>query len=172
MVLCNDSTTATILSSLPLFRPVGCHPLCGGAGSLYCTLKPAAFSSFLILLLFIYYIQCSCDRHLGLYYVSVFDPIVLWIDPLWAFAVFSGWPEINFYYYYYLLQCARTFVNQHNNVILLCTCIIIHTSCRSRILLKRRCQVDAIQWGGGGGSSRIFCGLQTPPRFSGGGGVP
>ena len=31
MVLCNDSTTATIQSSLPLFRPVGCHPLCGGA---------------------------------------------------------------------------------------------------------------------------------------------
>ena len=27
MVLCNDSTTATIQSSLPLFRPVGCHPL-------------------------------------------------------------------------------------------------------------------------------------------------
>ena len=46
MVLCNDSTTATIQSSLPPFRPVGCHPLCGGAGSLYCTLKPAVFSSF------------------------------------------------------------------------------------------------------------------------------
>ena len=50
MVLCSDSTTATIQSSLPLFRPVGCHPLCGGAGSLFCTLKPAAFSSFFILL--------------------------------------------------------------------------------------------------------------------------
>ena len=37
----------------------------------------SAFSSFFILLLFIYYIQCSCDRHLGMYYVSVFDPIVL-----------------------------------------------------------------------------------------------
>ena len=53
---------------------------------------------------FICYFHFSCDRHLGLYYVSVFDPIVLWI---WAFAVFSGWPEINFYYYYYLRQnCA------------------------------------------------------------------
>ena len=30
--------------------PVGCHPLCGGAGSLFCTLKPAAFSIFFILL--------------------------------------------------------------------------------------------------------------------------
>ena len=48
LVLCNDPTTATIQSSLPLFRPVGCHPLCGGAGSLYCTLKPAAFSSFFL----------------------------------------------------------------------------------------------------------------------------
>ena len=67
------------------------------AGSLFCTLKPAAFSSFFIFLFCICYFHCSCDRHLGLYYVSVFDPIVLWI---WAFAVFSGWPEINFYYYY------------------------------------------------------------------------
>ena len=47
MVLCSDSTTATIQSSLPVFRPVGCHPLCGGAGSLFCILKPAALSSFL-----------------------------------------------------------------------------------------------------------------------------
>ena len=47
MVLCSDSTTATIQLSLPLFRPVGCHPLCGGAGSLFYILKPAAFSSFL-----------------------------------------------------------------------------------------------------------------------------
>ena len=46
MVLCSDSTTATIQSSLPLFRPVGCHPLCGGAGSLFCTLKRAASGSF------------------------------------------------------------------------------------------------------------------------------
>ena len=47
MVLCSDSTTATIQLSLPLFRPVGCHPLCGGAGSLFYILKPATFSSFL-----------------------------------------------------------------------------------------------------------------------------
>ena len=49
MVLCSNSTTAKIQSSLPLFRPVGCHPLCGGDGSLFCmwpTLKRAAFSSF------------------------------------------------------------------------------------------------------------------------------
>ena len=49
---CSDSTTATIQLSLPLFRPVGCHPLCGGAGSLFYILKPAAFSSFVIMLFF------------------------------------------------------------------------------------------------------------------------
>ena len=74
IVLCNDSTTATIQSSLPLFRPVGCHPLCGGAGSLIYILKPAAFSSFLSCYFFyMFFFYCSCDRHLGLYYVSVFD---------------------------------------------------------------------------------------------------
>ena len=77
MVLCSDSTTATIQSSLPLFRPVGCHPLCGGAGSLFCTLKPAAFSSFSYPVIFICYFNFSCDRHLGLYYVSVCDHNVL-----------------------------------------------------------------------------------------------
>ena len=74
MVLCSDSTTATIQLSLPLFRPVGCHPLCGGAGSLFYILKPAAFSSFFIMLFLLsVFFYCSCDRHLGLYYVSVFD---------------------------------------------------------------------------------------------------
>ena len=76
MVLCSDSTTATIQSSLPLFRPVGCHPLCGGAGSLFCTLKPAAFSGFFYPE-FVSVNFSSCDRHLGLYYASVFDHIVL-----------------------------------------------------------------------------------------------
>ena len=61
MVFCSDSTTATIQLSLPLFRPVGCHPLCRGAGSLFCILKPAAFSSFFIMLFFICYFHCSCD---------------------------------------------------------------------------------------------------------------
>ena len=70
MVLCSES-------SLPLFRPVGCHPLCGGAGSLFCTLKPAAFSSFCYPVICICYFNFSCDRHLGLNYVSVFDPIRL-----------------------------------------------------------------------------------------------
>ena len=70
-------TTATIQSSLPLFRPVGCHPLCGGAGSLFCTLKPAAFSSFSYPVFCICYFNFSCDRHLGLYYVSVCDHNVL-----------------------------------------------------------------------------------------------
>ena len=77
MVLCSDSTTATIQSSLPLFRPVGCHPLCGGAGNLFCTLNELPPVVFFILLICICYFHCSCDRHLGLYYVSVFDPIVL-----------------------------------------------------------------------------------------------
>ena len=59
MVLCSESTTATIQSSMPLFRPVGYHPLCGGAGSLCCTLKPAAVS-FCYVILYIYiYVQCS-----------------------------------------------------------------------------------------------------------------
>ena len=73
-------------------------PMCGGAGSLFCTLKPAAFSSFFYPVICICYFNFSCDRHLGLYYVSGFYHIVLLIC---AFAVFSGWPEINFYYYYY-----------------------------------------------------------------------
>ena len=37
-------------------------------------LKPAAFSSFLSCYFFLsVFFYCSCDRHLGLYYVSVFD---------------------------------------------------------------------------------------------------
>ena len=72
MVLCSDSTTATIQLSLPLFRPVGCHQLCGGAGSLFYILEPAAFSSFLSCFFYLFF-YCSCDRHLGLYDVSVFD---------------------------------------------------------------------------------------------------
>ena len=75
MVLCSDSTTATIQLSLPLFRPVGCHPLCGGAGSQFYILKPAAFSSFLscyFFYLFFFTVHVT-DIWLGLYYVSVFD---------------------------------------------------------------------------------------------------
>ena len=73
MVLCSDSTTATIQLSLPLFRSVGCHPLCGGAGSLFYILEPAAFSSFFYPVFVYLFFYCSCDRHFGLYDVSVFD---------------------------------------------------------------------------------------------------
>ena len=37
-----------------LFLPVGCHPPCGGAGSLFDTLKPAALSSFFMSLVSVY----------------------------------------------------------------------------------------------------------------------
>ena len=77
MVLCSDSTTATIQSPLPLFRHVGCHPLCGGAGSLFYILKPAAFSSFFIMLFFYLFFLLNSKKtdkkNVGLYYVSVFD---------------------------------------------------------------------------------------------------
>ena len=48
------------------------NPLCGGAGSLFCTLKPAAFSSFFILLFFICYFHFSCDRHMYLYLILLY----------------------------------------------------------------------------------------------------
>ena len=35
--------------------------------------KTSCLQSFFIMLVFICYFHCSCDRHLGLYYVSVFD---------------------------------------------------------------------------------------------------
>ena len=51
----------------------------------------------------------------------------------------------------------------------------LHLLCsrRSRIFLKRgpfrvKCQVDAIQWGGGV-VAELFRGLRQPSRFSGGG---
>ena len=79
MVLCSDSTTATIRSSLPLFRPVGCHPLCGGAGSLFCTLKPAAFSSFFLSCYFVSVILTFhvTDTWSCIMYLYLIDPIVL-----------------------------------------------------------------------------------------------
>ena len=52
MVLCSDSTTARIQSS-PLFRPVGYHPLFGGAGSLLCILKPADLCRFSYVILYL-----------------------------------------------------------------------------------------------------------------------
>ena len=43
----------------------------------FCTLKPAAFSSFSYPVICICYFNFSCDRHFGLYYVSVCDHNVL-----------------------------------------------------------------------------------------------
>ena len=76
MVLCSDSTTVTIQSSLPLVRPVGCHPLCGGAGILFCTLKRAAFSSFFIMLfssvIFTVHVTDTCVCIMYLYFILLY----------------------------------------------------------------------------------------------------
>ena len=76
MVLCSDSTTATIQLSLPLFRPVGCHPLCGGAGGLFYILEPAAFSSFLSCFFYLFFTVhvtdiLVCMMYLYLIYVCI-----------------------------------------------------------------------------------------------------